>query len=174
MTTLPKEGAPHRYARQPATVLTEDGERHHALTYVVVPERQQAEFVAPSSEYVALVADGLLQHALPTSAHAQAAVGEQPQPRVRHLFAYGLLQSPYALGQSLDGIMQRQSARAPGRLFDLGESRITVCANSRYAAQAGLVLPLCHTLEWRWNPRRMLDACRLIATANHRRIPHGI
>lgn len=113
-----KEGT--RYAKQTVTVLTEDGERHPAVTYAVFPQYRQSGFVAPTTDYADLVASGLRESKLPTATHEQAAAGQRPAPAVGHLFVYGLLQSNQPLGQRLDGIGHRQPARAPGRLFDLG------------------------------------------------------
>lgn len=117
-----KEGAPRFYARQSVTVLTEDGAHHPATTYRVVPECRQSGFVPPAPGYVSIVAEGLRAFGLPTRVHTQAAVDERPETPIRHLFVYGLLQSSQALGNALNGVLHRQPAQVPGRLFDLGDS----------------------------------------------------
>ncbi|WP_200153353.1 gamma-glutamylcyclotransferase [Chromatium okenii] len=115
-----KEGAPNYYERRDVTVLNAAGEMIPAITYCVVAEKRQDEFVPPADEYVELVTAGLLAWNLPTTVHTQAAQNESLTFLVQHVFAYGLLQSEYDLGQSLTNIGQRQPARIRGQIFDLG------------------------------------------------------
>lgn len=115
-----KEGAPNYYERRAVTVLNTAGEMIPAITYCVVAEKCKNEFVKPTDDYVQIVNDGLMAWNLPTLTHMQAANDEPLTFAVRHVFAYGLLQAEYNLGQSLTGIAQRQLARIRGQIFNLG------------------------------------------------------
>jgi gamma-glutamylcyclotransferase (GGCT)/AIG2-like uncharacterized protein YtfP len=115
-----KEGAPNYYEQRDVTVLNIGGETIPAVTYCVVPEKRQNEFVQPTDDYMQIVNTGLLAWNLPTTVHTQAAHDESLTFSVQHVFAYGLLQAEYDLGQSLTGIAQRQPARIHGQIFDLG------------------------------------------------------
>lgn len=86
-----KEGVAGRYyERVDATVLTDDGNAHQAVTYRVCSQRVQGH-IAPSPEYFGYVQRGLFR-----LGHAQdqlvAAANDQPLDAVpNQLFAYGTL-----------------------------------------------------------------------------------
>ncbi|RME86334.1 MAG: gamma-glutamylcyclotransferase, partial [Planctomycetota bacterium] len=46
-----KEGAPYCYARQEVEVILEDGSFLPAITYLVIPNRIEKEFIPPTEEY---------------------------------------------------------------------------------------------------------------------------
>lgn len=115
-----KEGAPTYYAHRTVPVLLTGGSWQTATTYCVTPARRQEDFVCPTADYVGIVQRGLSAWGLPGEVHSAVAENRPAPPLIRHLFAYGLLQSGYPMGQSLAGIRHRQTARIPGRLFDLG------------------------------------------------------
>ena len=62
-----KEGHPKYYERRDVIVQTADG-GVEAITYTVVEERKQLQYVAPTPEYVALIRSGLERRNLSTTA----------------------------------------------------------------------------------------------------------
>ena len=62
-----KEGYPKFYERRDVIVQTADG-KVEAITYTVVEERKQPQYVAPTPEYVALIRSGLERRNLSTTA----------------------------------------------------------------------------------------------------------
>ncbi len=90
-----KEGVAGRYyERVDATVLTDDGRAHQAVTYRVCAQRVQG-YIAPGAEYFGYVQRGLFH-----LGHAQdqlvAAANGQSLPAVpNQLFAYGTLMQGY-------------------------------------------------------------------------------
>ena len=66
-----KEGHPNYYQRKQVTVRTPEGDID-AITYTVVAEKIREDYQQPTSEYEALIRNGLLRRDLPTTALDQA------------------------------------------------------------------------------------------------------
>ena len=62
-----KEGHPNYYQRKQVTVRTSEGDID-AITYVVVADKIREDYQQPTSEYEALIRNGLLRRGLPTTA----------------------------------------------------------------------------------------------------------
>lgn len=117
-----KEGAGSYYQRHTVTVLTANGRKHQAITYLTLPERRRMEHVPPSEDYAKIVRLGqqVMGHdPLPVE---QAALGQPITPVINALFVYGTLMQGECREHCLDsfGIKERNIGRVPGRLIDLG------------------------------------------------------
>ena len=66
-----KEGHPNYYERKQVTVRTLEGDID-AITYTVVADKIREDYQQPTSEYEALIRNGLLRRDLPTTALEKA------------------------------------------------------------------------------------------------------
>jgi gamma-glutamylcyclotransferase (GGCT)/AIG2-like uncharacterized protein YtfP len=118
-----KEGAPNHYHQREVVVLTEDGRKYDAITYEVVSDKRQGQFVLPTKDYVNLVEMGLKAHGLEDTL-LKLAAHNQPLPYyVDRLFCYGTLmrgETNYHLLDPDRNIISVMQARLRGRLFELG------------------------------------------------------
>lgn len=151
-----KEGAPNVYERRLVHVLDEEGGWHEAITYCVVPNRRRSRFIAPSEDYVQVVADGLHAHGLATCDHARAAINASPLPQVNQLFVYGTLQAGQSRAHALPGVAHREPAMISGTLFDLGpypgwqpngDDACTVSGELLTLNDPSITLPLADAIE---------------------------
>lgn len=107
-----------RYRREEVVVLV-DGEPHTATTYVT-QENERAGFVAPTRDYLDVVAAGYAAFGIdPAPLHA-AARGEESAGRVDALFVYGTLKQGECRGDVISASGPRRAGTIRGRLVDLG------------------------------------------------------
>lgn len=113
-----KEGLGVRYERREVAVLRADGEVERAFTYGVMEPFREGRFIAPTSEYAAIVRRGLADFGLPSAPLEAAAAGEVAgfPPRV---FVYGTLKRGHCR-QHLLGPTDHVPATIMGELVDLG------------------------------------------------------
>ena len=108
-----KEGSPSYYQRKQVEVLSENGERHTAITYVVAPNRIKENHVSPAPGYIEIV-ERAYDHYGITKSHPWAkeqlqASGKDKVTKsaVNHLFIYGTLRD----GEERSGILSKFSIK---------------------------------------------------------------
>ena len=122
-----KEGHPNYYERKKVQVLSENGERRTAITYVVAPNRVEENHVPPSPNYIEIVKRAYDHYGI-TKAYPWAkdqlsasAKGKVTKSAVNHLFIYGTLRG----GEERSGILSEFSSKVykdckiRGSLIDL-------------------------------------------------------
>ena len=108
-----KEGAPSYYQRKQVEVLSENGERRTAITYVVAPNRIKENHVSPAPDYIEIV-ERAYDHYGITKSHPWAkeqlvasGKGRVAKSAVDHLFIYGTLRD----GEERSGILSKFSIK---------------------------------------------------------------
>ena len=107
-----KEGAPSYYLRKQVAVLSENGERHTAITYVVAPNRIKENHVSPAPDYIEIVERAYDHYGITKSYPwakeqlAESGKGKVTKSAVDHLFTYGTLRD----GEERSGILSKFSS----------------------------------------------------------------
>ncbi len=116
-----KEGVGRgNYRRIEGTVLTSQGPRR-AITYRVTDGARQNQFVPPTSDYVAIVREGMHAFELPSQTFDAACANKTPN-WPKHVFVYGTLMR----GEERESLMRNDTlqdvteASVAGQLVDLG------------------------------------------------------
>ena len=108
-----KEGAPNYYERKQVEVLSENGEQHTAITYVVTQAKADKNHVPPAPGYIEIV-ERAYDHYGITKSHPWAkeqlvasGKGKVTKSAVDHLFIYGTLRD----GEERSGILSKFSIK---------------------------------------------------------------
>tara|TARA_B100001094_G_scaffold333400_1_gene411504 strand:- start:2570 stop:3493 length:924 start_codon:yes stop_codon:yes gene_type:complete len=111
------------YERRNVRVALPDGTFREAITYCVTLKHIQERFVQPTQHYVGLIQNGLLKRELPIGELKNAIEEFSPSFPLDKLFVYGTLMQGEIRHQTTQQLCNGdgQSARAQGRLLNLGE-----------------------------------------------------
>jgi len=108
-----KEGSPKYYERKQVEVLSENGEQHTAITYVVTQAKADKNHVPPAPGYIEIV-ERAYDHYGITESHPWAkeqlvasGKGKVTKSAVDHLFIYGTLRD----GEERSGILSKFSSK---------------------------------------------------------------
>lgn len=119
-----KENVPIHYNREIVTVYTKSGKAIDAVTYKIVPEKEENHFIQPSEEYANIVLKGSKDFGLDTRMLNATATGQNPPWMIDRFFTYGTLMKGECREYVLDfdsNILTCQPVETPGILFNLGD-----------------------------------------------------